>query len=99
MTVRLRTPRAWLVAAGSLSPLLAAFLFIGALAAQAPQSPQLPSEMPAQFKPVTGSFDYVRREVMIPMRDGVKLHTVILVPGEIARERSGASGPPRATDL
>ena len=24
--------------------------------------------------------DYERREVMIPMRDGVKLHTVILVP-------------------
>ncbi|HYT65271.1 MAG TPA: CocE/NonD family hydrolase [Vicinamibacterales bacterium] len=41
---------------------------------------QLPSEMPAQFKPVTDTFDYARREVMIPMRDGVKLHTVILVP-------------------
>jgi uncharacterized protein len=41
---------------------------------------QLPSETPAQFKPVTDSFDYVRRDVMIPMRDGVKLHTVILVP-------------------
>jgi putative CocE/NonD family hydrolase len=40
----------------------------------------LPSETPAQFKPVTDSFDYVRRDVMIPMRDGIKLHTVILVP-------------------
>ena len=30
--------------------------------------------------PKTDSFDYVRREVMIPMRDGVKLHTVILAP-------------------
>jgi uncharacterized protein len=40
----------------------------------------LPSEMPARIEPVTSSFDYVRREVMIPMRDGVKLHTVILVP-------------------
>ena len=30
--------------------------------------------------PVTSSFDYARRSVMIPMRDGVKLHTVILVP-------------------
>jgi putative CocE/NonD family hydrolase len=40
----------------------------------------LPSEMPAKFEPVTSSFDYVRRVVMIPMRDGVKLHTVILVP-------------------
>src|SRR5260370_2247532 len=40
----------------------------------------LPSEMPARIEPVTTSFDYVRREAMIPMRDGVKLHTVILVP-------------------
>jgi putative CocE/NonD family hydrolase len=39
----------------------------------------LPSETPEQFHPVTGSFDYERREAMIPMRDGVKLHTVILV--------------------
>ena len=43
-------------------------------------SQQLPSETPKQFKPVTDSFDYARRDVMIPMRDGVKLHTVILVP-------------------
>jgi uncharacterized protein len=51
--------------------------------AQAPppaQYPAMPSETPAKFQPVTDSFDYVRREVMIPMRDGVKLHTVILVP-------------------
>jgi putative CocE/NonD family hydrolase len=38
------------------------------------------SETPARFEPVTDSFDYTRREVMIPMRDGIKLHTVILVP-------------------
>ena len=44
------------------------------------QYPGLPSEMPGKFKPATDSFDYSRREVMIPMRDGVKLHTVILVP-------------------
>jgi uncharacterized protein len=42
--------------------------------------PTLQSEMPAQFKPATDRFDHVRRDVMIPMRDGVKLHTVILVP-------------------
>src|SRR5207237_9202104 len=40
----------------------------------------LPSETPARFTPRTDSFDYERREVMIPMRDGVKLHTVILLP-------------------
>ena len=40
----------------------------------------LPSDVPAQFVPVTAAFDYVKRDVMIPMRDGVKLHTVIIVP-------------------
>src|SRR4051812_18193223 len=40
----------------------------------------LPSETPAQVESHTSSFDFVRREIMIPMRDGVKLHTVILVP-------------------
>ena len=50
-------------------------------------SSTLPAEMPAKFVPVTKSFDYERREVMIPMRDGVKLHTVILVP-------RGAKGAP-----
>ncbi|MGC2446360.1 MAG: CocE/NonD family hydrolase [Candidatus Sulfotelmatobacter sp.] len=43
------------------------------------QARSLPSEMPEKLVPVTGSFDYVRRDVMIPMRDGVKLHTVILI--------------------
>lgn len=38
------------------------------------------SETPAQFRPSTETFDYVKRSVMIPMRDGVKLHTVIVVP-------------------
>lgn len=45
--------------------------------------PVLPSETPTRFEPVTDSFDYVRREVMIPMRDGVKLHTIILVPKQV----------------
>jgi putative CocE/NonD family hydrolase len=45
-----------------------------------PLYPDYPSETPATLKPVTDSFDYARREAMIPMRDGVKLHTVILVP-------------------
>jgi putative CocE/NonD family hydrolase len=42
--------------------------------------PAFPNETPEKFEPVTESFDYVKRDVMIPMRDGVKLHTVILVP-------------------
>ena len=50
--------------------------------------PELPSEIPAKFKPVTDSFDHSRRKVMIPMRDGVKLHTVILIPKGAKRRRS-----------
>ncbi len=46
----------------------------------APKYPNYPSETPAVFKPVTDAFDYVKRDVMIAMRDGVKLHTVVLVP-------------------
>src|SRR4051812_10602086 len=45
-----------------------------------PTNPGLPSETPARFVRSTSSFDYTRREEMIPMRDGVKLFTVILVP-------------------
>ena len=47
---------------------------------QKKQYPNLPSETPDKFEPTNDGFDYVRRDVMIPMRDGVKLHTVILVP-------------------
>src|SRR5215208_6570374 len=38
------------------------------------------SETPSKFEPTNAGFNYVRRVVMIPMRDGVKLHTVVLVP-------------------
>src|ERR671913_653709 len=38
------------------------------------------SETPTKFEPTNAGFNYVRRTIMIPMRDGVKLHTVILVP-------------------
>src|SRR5271156_1822167 len=49
--------------------------------------PALPSETPATLEMPPAGFDYLRREVMIPMRDGVKLHTVILIP-------KGAHGAP-----
>ena len=67
----------------SLSMLSAALFLAEPSVAQTvvtPQYPALPSETPAKFEPKTDSFDYVRREVMIPMRDGVKLYTVILAP-------------------
>ena len=40
----------------------------------------LPNEIPEKFVPRDAGFDYVKREVMIPMRDGVKLQTLILIP-------------------
>ena len=54
-------------------------LLAAGLVAQAPPA-TLPSEMPTEFKVASESWDYTRREVMIPMRDGVRLKTIILVP-------------------
>jgi putative CocE/NonD family hydrolase len=50
------------------------------LARLASAAEPLSSEIPRSFEPRTASFDYVRREAMVPMRDGVKLYTLILVP-------------------
>ncbi len=47
----------------------------------------LPSDTPAQFHADTSSFDYLERDEMIPMRDGVRLRTIILIP-------KGAKGAP-----
>ena len=44
------------------------------------QTPPLTPDIPAKFEAPRASYDYVKRDVMIPMRDGVKLHTVIVVP-------------------
>ena len=56
------------------------------------------------FRPRTETFDYVKREEMIPMHDGVKLKTFILIPkgashapilltpDAIQRVRAGACG-------
>ncbi len=38
------------------------------------------SDIPKSFELPKSNYDYERREVKIPMRDGVKLHTVIVVP-------------------
>ena len=65
----------------SRATLAAAFLSCAFVAVPAAAQVQtLPSETPARVQPTYDGFDYVRRDVMIPMRDGVKLHTVILVP-------------------
>ena len=42
--------------------------------------PYAGSDIPKRFTVPVEAYDYVKREVMIPMRDGISLHTVILVP-------------------
>jgi uncharacterized protein len=67
----------------------AATLLVAAAAIAAAPAPQsdLPSDIPEKWSPVTAAFDFERREAMIPMRDGVRLHTMILIP-------KGVSGAP-----
>jgi putative CocE/NonD family hydrolase len=74
------------------APVVGAIMFVESPLAQNPPPPpttnqSLPSETPPSFRPVTDSFDYTRRDLMIPMRDGVKLRTIVLVP-------KGAKGAP-----
>lgn len=59
------------------SSLAIAFTLFGH--AQAQTSPMTP-DIPTKFTPPRNGYDYVKREVMIPMRDGVKLYTVIAIP-------------------
>ena len=41
---------------------------------------QQSSDIPNTFTVPNAGYDYVKREAMIPMRDGVKLYTVIIIP-------------------
>ena len=76
---RTRQSLAWL------APVILTLLLTQPAVTQSPPQhpatyPALPSETPDTLVPVTDTFEYVKRDVMIPMRDGVKLHTVILLP-------------------
>ena len=60
--------------------LAAAVLFsLPVLPAVAQEQPK-DSDVPSTFHPPTASFNYTKRVEMIPMRDGVKLYTVIIIP-------------------
>jgi hypothetical protein len=70
--------------AASLISTIAAALFattlgVGVACAQQIE-PITGTDIPAEFKPYTDAYDYARREEMIPMRDGVKLYTIVLIP-------------------
>jgi uncharacterized protein len=53
---------------------------LGAAAVAPAQTPPMTPDIPAHVEQPTGDYNYTKRVVMIPMRDGVKLYTVILVP-------------------
>jgi putative CocE/NonD family hydrolase len=79
-----------------LKPVHAALALAGALsllssAATAAEPPPPGSDIPAKFVRPDRDFDFEKRVVDIPMRDGVKLHTVIVVP-------KGAHGYPILLD-
>src|SRR5215510_14300668 len=61
-----------------LLPIGAAVLLLATVAAQ--QTPPIVPDIPAKFEAPTSTWDYVKRDAMIPMRDGVHLYTVIVVP-------------------
>jgi uncharacterized protein len=90
---RIEHARSWIRLApvlALLAPVLALLARGDAASAQTPSPspaayPQLPSETPANLEPATHGFDHERRDVMIPMRDGVKLRTIILVPNGAKR--------------
>ena len=47
---------------------------------QAPPTSPITPDIPQKFEAPTSGNDYEKRVVMIPMRDGVKLYTVIVLP-------------------
>lgn len=53
-------------------------MITGLVQGQTPLYPNYPSETPEKFQPSTGSFNYVKRDEMIAMRDGVTLRTIFL---------------------
>ena len=66
----------------SLLRVLVAALAFGLLClpSVAQQKPAPESDIPTDFKAPVDNYDYVKRVEMIPMRDGVKLYTVIVIP-------------------
>jgi uncharacterized protein len=64
----------------------------GPVLADSTSAPALASDTPAKFTTKQDAFDFVKREEMIPMRDGVKLKTFILIP-KAAMQPGAAKAP------
>jgi putative CocE/NonD family hydrolase len=75
---------AFVFASALWGPLVASFAQTPAVS---PDMVQSGSDIPAKWEEPHPGYDYEKRDAMIPMRDGVKLYTVILVP-------KGAKGLP-----
>jgi len=66
---------------GAKAALFAAALALPASVHAAPQKADAPGgDIPAKFVKPEIEKDYVKRVEMIPMRDGIKLYTVIWIP-------------------
>jgi putative CocE/NonD family hydrolase len=51
-----------------------------ALSPASAQTPPMPPDIAKDFKWPTAAYDYEKRVEMVPMRDGVKLYTVMIIP-------------------
>ena len=71
MSLKAMFSKVWALAA------LATLALIAAPAAA--QTPAMTPDIPAKFEAPTAQNDWIKRTVMIPMRDGVKLYTVIVM--------------------
>src|SRR6478735_9894077 len=78
---------------------LAAAIALAATAGAAAPVDTFPSDLTPTYRPADVEIDYVRREVMIPMRDGVRLYALVVMKkgvthGPILLERTpyGADG-------
>ncbi len=57
------------------------FVLIAGFTGTAPaQTPPMTPDIPPSFTPPRNGYNFIKREVMIPMRDGVRLYTVIAIP-------------------
>jgi putative CocE/NonD family hydrolase len=74
-------------AKAALCVLLAALALPVAASAQAAKPAEPAGDIPAKFIKPDADNDYIKRIEMVPMRDGVKLYTVIVIP-------KGATGAP-----
>src|SRR5215831_11138203 len=72
-----------------ISNLMVFAVIVASLVVQA-NAQTLPSETPQELKPTNYGFEYERRDVMVPMRDGVKLHTVVIVPKSVIDSKKHA---------